>query len=189
MAISTLISAEEFDRLSQESEVRLEYLDGEVIELSIPRPRHALIIRILLAKLNALDLSNKSGLWIFGSEFRLRTDRRIIPDLAFLKAPKPLLLDVDQTPIDLIPDLTIEVISPSETALDVERKITAYLEAGVSEVWIVYPEAQHVYIHWSNTSKLLKSGDLVESALMPGWSCPVSEIFAIHVNIRDCATF
>ena len=99
MAISTLISAEEFDRLSQESEVRLEYLDGEVIELSIPRPRHALIIQILLAKLNALDLSNKSGLWIFGSEFRLRTDRRVIPDLAFLKAPKPLLLDVDQTSI------------------------------------------------------------------------------------------
>ena len=40
MAISTLISAEEFDRLSQESELRLEYLDGEAIELRTPRPIH-----------------------------------------------------------------------------------------------------------------------------------------------------
>ena len=179
MAISTLISADAFEKLSQESEVRLEFMDGEVIELSSPRPRHALIIRILLAKLNALDLSNKSGLWIFGSEFRLRTDRRVIPDLAFLKSPKPLLLDVDRTPIDLIPDLAIEVISPSETAFDVERKITAYLEAGVSEVWTLYPELQHIYIYANGSPRLLKAGDLVESALLPGWSCPVGEIFAI----------
>ena len=185
VAISTPISAEEFDRLSQESELRLEYLDGEVIELSTPRPIHNQIAKRLVALLDRHVISNSSGLVFWSDEFRLNERRRVIPDVAFMMAPKHQLVDLNRTPIDIIPDLTIEVISPSETALDVERKITAYLEAGVSEVWTVYPEAQHVYIHWSNTSKLLKAGDLVESALLPGWSCPVSEIFSIQVNIRD----
>ncbi len=179
MPTSPLISAEEFDRLSQESEVRLEYLDGEVIELSTPRPIHNQIAMQIVTLLKRYVVGNSSGLLFWTDEFRLSERRRVIPDVAFMMAPKHQLVDLNRTPIDLIPDLTIEVISPSETALDVERKITAYLEAGVSEVWTVYPEAQHVYIHWSNTSKLLKAGDLVESALMPGWPCPVSEIFAI----------
>ena len=49
----------------------------------------------------------------------------MIADLALLKAPKPQLLDTNLTTIEVIPDLAIEVISPSETAIDVERKITA----------------------------------------------------------------
>ena len=179
MAISSPISAEEFDRLSHGSEVRLEYLDGAVIELSNPRPIHNQIAMQIVTLLKRYVAGNSSGLLFWTDEFRLSERRRVIPDVAFMMTPKHQLVDLNRTPIDIIPDLTIEVISPSETALDVERKITAYLEAGVSEVWTIYPEAQHVYIHWSNTSKLLKSGDLVETALMPGWSCPASEIFAI----------
>ncbi len=179
MAISTLISAEEFEKLSQESEVRLEFMDGEVIELSSPRPCHNFIVQNLLSVLDGLNKRNKNGRWIFGSEFQLNSNRRVIPDLALLMAPKPILLDTNRTPIEMIPDLAIEVISPSETAIDVERKITAYLEAGVSEVWTLYPELQHIYIYANGSPKLLKAGDLVESTLLTGWSCPVSEIFAI----------
>lgn len=179
MAIPTLISADEFDKLSQESEMRMEFMDGAVIELSSPRPIHNQIAKRLVTLIDGHVADNSSGLLFWNDEFRLSERRRVIPDLAFLMTPKHQLVDLNRTPIDIIPDLTIEVISPSETALDVERKITAYLESGVSEVWTVYPEAQHVYIHWSNTSKLLKVGDLVETALLPGWSCPVGEIFAI----------
>lgn len=179
MAISTPISAEEFEQLSRDSEARLECFDGEVIESSSPRLSHNLILRVLMVKVGAFDLQNTNGLWIFGSEYRLNSERRVMPDLAFLRAPKHLLLDVDASPIELIPDIAIEVISPSEMARDLERKITAYLDAGVSEVWTLYPESQHIYVHQADTSKLFKSGDKLASSVLPGWSCSVSEIFAI----------
>ncbi len=179
MAISTLISAEEFQQLSRESESRLEYFDGEVIELSSPRPIHNQIAKRLIKLLDIYIEPNGKGLLFWSDEFRLNEGRRVIPDIACMMAPKHQLVDLNRTPIDLIPDLAIEVISPSEMARDVERKITAYLDSGVVEVWTLYPESQHIYVHQSNTSMLFKSADSLASSVLPGWSCPVSEIFAI----------
>jgi Uma2 family endonuclease len=179
MAISTLISAEEFEQLSQDSEARLEFMDGEVIELSSPRPSHNFIVANLLQSVDGLSKKNPNGRWLFGSEFRLSENRRVIPDLALILHPKSQLLQVDQTPIELIPDLAIEVISPSETALDVERKVFAYLDAGVEEVWTLYPDLQHIYVYSPGTLSLLKQSDTLKTTILPGWSCPVGEIFSI----------
>lgn len=101
------------------------------------------------------------------------------PDLALLGHPKPMLLDVETTPIELIPDVAIEINRPSETAWAVEQNVTVYTEAGVQEVWRVYPESKHVYLHHANTSKRLGIDDVLESSVLPGWSCPVSDIFEI----------
>jgi len=179
MAISTLISADEFEKLSQESEARLEYFDGEVIELSSPRPIHNQIAKRLITLLDVHVSPNGRGLLFWSDEFRLNDRRRVIPDIALMMAPKHQLVDLNRTPIDLIPDLAIEVISPSEMARDVERKITAYLDAGLAEVWTLYPESQHIYVHQADTSKLFKSGEKLASSVLPGWACAVSEIFAI----------
>lgn len=73
----------------------------------------------------------------------------------------------------------VEVISPNEMARDVEQKVSAYLEAGVLEVWTLYSESKHVYLHHANTSKRLGIDDVLESSVLPGWSCPVSDIFEI----------
>lgn len=155
VAISPPISAEEFEKLSQESEARLELMDGEVIELSAPRPRHNFIVANLLQAVDGLNKKNVIGRWIFGSEFRLSENRRVIPDLALILHPKPQLLQMEQSPIELIPDLAIEVISPSETALDVERKVFAYLDAGVDKVWTLYPDLQHIYLYSASGLSLL----------------------------------
>ncbi len=179
MAISTLISAEEFEKLSRDSEAPMEYFDGEVIELSSPRPSHNFIVANLLQAVDGLSKKNPNGRWIFGSEFRLNENRRVIPDLALILLPKSQVLQMEQSPIELIPDIAIEVISPSETALDVERKVFAYLDAGVNEVWTLYPDLQHIYVYSPGGLSLFKQIDTLKSALLPGWSYPVSEIFSI----------
>ena len=38
------------------------------------------------------------------------------------------------------PDLVIEILSPTNTAIEMERKLKLYQEAGVREYWIVDPE-------------------------------------------------
>jgi Uma2 family endonuclease len=179
MASSTLISAEEFDTLSRDSEARLEFLDGEVIEMSSPRPIHNLTLQVLMSKLDAANTKNPLGLWLLTSEFRLSATRRVIPDLALLLKPKGDLLDLDATPIELVPDLAVEIISPSETVHDVERKVFAYLEAGVTEVWSLIPAMRHIYKYTDTGVRLFAEGQRFDSTLLPGWSCPVNDIFEI----------
>jgi Uma2 family endonuclease len=52
--------------------------------------------------------------------------------------------------------LAVEVVSPSNTAMDMERKVSQYLRAGTSEVWLLYPATQrlHVYLHSTREAKI-----------------------------------
>ena len=48
---ATLISAQEFDLLAETDERRLEFMDGEVIELSFAAPIHSVVVRSLFLQL------------------------------------------------------------------------------------------------------------------------------------------
>ncbi|HEY3080225.1 MAG TPA: Uma2 family endonuclease [Chloroflexota bacterium] len=39
------------------------------------------------------------------------------------------------------PDLAVEIVSPGDTASEVEEKVRTWLAAGVGAVWVVYPSA------------------------------------------------
>jgi Uma2 family endonuclease len=45
------------------------------------------------------------------------------------------------------PDLVIEILSPSNTAIEMERKFNLYREAGVREYWVVDPEHRGIHSH------------------------------------------
>ncbi len=76
------------------------------------------------------------------------------PDLAFVS--------IDRWPIDrprsytdnawdVVPDLAVEVTSPTDSAEDQLRKVWEYFQAGVRSVWVVYPKVLciHVYDAWN----------------------------------------
>jgi Uma2 family endonuclease len=52
---------------------------------------------------------------------------------------------------DMIPDLAVEVVSPSNTADYVQEKVGEYFHGGVRQVWVVYPRQQTVYLYTSPT--------------------------------------
>ena len=56
---------------------------------------------------------------------------------------------------DLAPDLTVEVISPGNTAREMERKRQEYLAAGVRLVWYVLPEPQEVHVYTAERHDVL----------------------------------
>ena len=81
--------------------------------------------------------------------------------------------------LKLAPDLAIEVLSPSETASDVQEKLDDYKAAGTSLVWVVDPERRTVMIIPSDAPvRWLHKGDTLDGGeVIPGFTCPVSEIF------------
>jgi Uma2 family endonuclease len=79
-----------------------------------------------------------------------------------------------------VPDLAVEIISPSNSAEEMERKIAEYFLAGALRVWVVYPETARLYAYDSPTSVRILTRDdvLVDEAILPGFRLNLAEFLA-----------
>jgi Uma2 family endonuclease len=78
----------------------------------------------------------------------------------------------------LAPDLAVEVVSPNETADEVQEKVFDYLVAGTPMVWVIYSRTQQVVVHTPDgLARTLRGEDRLEFAQLPGFSCTVAELF------------
>jgi Uma2 family endonuclease len=107
-------------------------------------------------------------------------DRR--PDVAFVsydRWPKNRPLPPTDNAWDVVPNLTVEVVSPTDTVGELQEKIEEYFRAGVQAVWVVYPPQKKIYVHQSPTqvvglalNDVLGGGDVV-----PGFRLPLADLF------------
>jgi Uma2 family endonuclease len=108
-------------------------------------------------------------------------DRKRRPDVAFVSSERwPLDREIpDDAAWDVIPDLAIEVISPSDLSKDVLAKVREYFQAGARLVWVVHPTEQQVYVYESPTRVqiLAPDGELDGGAVVPGFRIPVAALF------------
>ena len=77
------------------------------------------------------------------------------------------------------PDLAVEVVSPSETAESIQQRVGDWFAAGVRAVWLLDPglAAVHVYRSATDVRILLKGEVLSGEEVLPGFTCPVAELF------------
>ena len=52
-----------------------------------------------------------------------------------------------QTPLESAPAICVEVASPANTLQDLQAKVRAYLDAGATEAWLVFPRSKRVEFH------------------------------------------
>ena len=78
------------------------------------------------------------------------------------------------------PDLVIEILSPSNTAIEMERKFKLYRRAGVREYWVVDPENNGltVYDFQSKTVDIYENEDTAPVVILPGLNIALGEVFA-----------
>jgi Uma2 family endonuclease len=77
------------------------------------------------------------------------------------------------------PDLAIEVVSPSDEALDLEVKRLDFFRAGTRQWWLVFPETRTLYVFRAvNTCALFTDDqELTDDEVLPGFRCPVRAFF------------
>jgi Uma2 family endonuclease len=177
MATHTLMSAAQFDQLPQDEGQKWELLDGELIPVSSATPRHSFIVMELGHSLR-LFLRRSAGVVLPDTEFAIEESRRLRPDLALLSAAQWAQVDQLKVPVTVMPDIAVEIVSPSESASGLERKVDAYLQAGIAEVWVVYPESRHVLVHSRASIRKLDESAVLDSERLPGWSLAVKELFS-----------
>lgn len=116
-------------------------------------------------------------LFVLDAEQNLR--RR--PDVAFVSARRwPLNRALPEAgDWEVVPDVAIEVVSPSDEFSDVVSKVGEYFDHGVRRVWVIVPEQRQVYLYASPTRvTVLASGDtLSDDETFPDFSLPLTGIF------------
>jgi Uma2 family endonuclease len=79
------------------------------------------------------------------------------------------------------PELAIEIVSPSDSAEDLDIKTKQYLQNGARQVWILYPKTQTVHIFSRGAAIVILDQDqtLEGGDVLPGFTVPVASLFAI----------
>ena len=101
------------------------------------------------------------------------------PDVYYISAEK-LPLDVSVSGYyEVMPDVVAEVLSPSDTRQEFDAKIQMWLDFGVRLVLAIYPETRHITTHQpGRPPATLGYGDTLDGGeIIPGFQCPVREIF------------
>jgi Uma2 family endonuclease len=100
------------------------------------------------------------------------------PDFAYVsyaRAPQPL----PRSYVPFAPDFALEVISPNNSADEIQEKVLDYLENGVALVWVVYPESQSVVAHTASGAKTYRASDTISGGdVFPDLSLTVGNLFA-----------
>jgi Uma2 family endonuclease len=103
------------------------------------------------------------------------------PDVSFIRLGR---LPGERLPdghVGIPPDLAVEVVSPNDTAYEVDAKVQEYLAAGVPLVWVVNPQTRtiHVYQGDGPVQRLQEEDELTAPELIPALRCKVAELFTL----------
>lgn len=81
---------------------------------------------------------------------------------------------------DVVPNLNVEVVSPTDAAEELQDKIEEYFRVGVELVWVVYPPQGKIFVYRSTTQVqvLTIKDELDGGTVLPGFRLPLSELFA-----------
>jgi Uma2 family endonuclease len=159
-----------------------EVVDGQIVEKEMGA-RDVEIAGILFQNLGVFAQTNRLGRALMEFVFRIDEVRDLQrrPDVAFVSHAKwPVQRRVPDVVVwDIVPDLAVEVVSPSNSADQVQEKTHEYFKAGVGVVWVVYPRQQEVYVYASPAQiQVIQLGqDLDGGDLIPGFRLPLAMLF------------
>jgi len=158
-----------------------ELINGELIMSPSPTPYHQIVVGNLYDILKAY--AKKRNDLVFFAPMDLYIDRRNVfqPDLIYVSGANKKI--ITERGIEGVPDIVVEVISPSNIFSDRNRKKKTYQEIQVGEYWIVDPANKTFEIyHRDQADKdspilFLAEEGIVHSAILSGLSFDLKDVF------------
>jgi prevent-host-death family protein len=142
------LSYEEFLKMVENSELRYEYIDGEVYLLASPAYNH----QVSVSELFVIFYN-----WFKGKKCRPLTspfDVTLTKNKDNINVVQPdIIIICDTDKIDAsgkykgVPALVVEVLSGSIKTKDMVKKLNLYMQTGVREYWIVDPDKKEVTVY------------------------------------------
>lgn len=109
-----------------------------------------------------------------------RPNRGRKPDVVLVQMARLPNGKVPRGDLHIAPDLAVEVLSPGNSAMELEEKLDEYLEAGIEMVWIVHPDRRtiRIYRRSNGTTDLFRADGVIENEpTLPGFVLKVGDVF------------
>jgi Uma2 family endonuclease len=174
--------------LGKQAEAPFEWIDGKVIPVTPTVFGSGEVARLLSKHLHAYSATiqdifiymdttfvipnTDSAQWVTGSR---------IPDVMVYSPSR--ITDYRkthpnwrETPLMLIPELVVEIVSPTDRLAKVWRKVSVYLDDGVQTVWVITPQREQVTVFTQTQAPIT----LDKSAVLEGGSVLPNFTLAIH---------
>ena len=177
----TLLTADDLLRLPDDGR-RYELLDGEVKEMAPAAYEHGRVLTKVVIVLGSYVEANDLGEVVAGDPgiiLRRNPDRVRAPDVAFFARERVPTGEARAKFVDVVPDLVVEIVSPNDTAAEVQQKVEEWLRVGVRLVLALYPGTRSVVAYQSLATVRVhtETDSLTGEPVLPGFSCPVSSLF------------
>ncbi len=159
-----------------------EVVDGRFVEKTMGVYENWLAA-VIFGRLDRYADENSIGRAVIEMIFDLRphVDRERRPDVAFVSFERWARdRGIPQTRSWAVaPDLAIEIVSASNTAVEIAEKFEEFFLVGVRAVWVVYPARKKIYAYTSPTQvRILGVEDELSGGdMLPGFRLSVRDLF------------
>ncbi len=158
---------------------RYELHERELIEQPSPSPLHVWIVTLLARAISNYVVEHSLG-FVGGDNLDYFMGQGIVlkPDVSFAAGIFPPFAKR----FEFAPDLAVEILSPSNSASEMNYKVKTYLQYGSRLVWVIDPDKQLTTIYHKQaeqiiTTHLTGEGILVGEDVLPDFRLPLRDLF------------
>lgn len=182
MVLDKKYTYEDLQNLEIDEGFFYELLNGEIMQRSAPALSHQRVAKLIFKKLDAFVEKEKKGEVFFAPLDVVLDNYNVLqPDLVFVSEKNSEILFGDY--VNGIPDLVVEIISPSSVSRDRIEKKNIYEKFGIPEFWLVDPKNEMIEIlvlnkekNYEHFSYANESGK-VKSKILKGFELDLATLF------------
>jgi Uma2 family endonuclease len=163
---------------------RYELIYGEAFAMAGPNIRHQAILAELFGQFYVYLRGKPCQIFPAPCDVRLfyeddeSDDTVVQPDILIVCDKKKLGPESCRG----APDLVVEILSPSNTGIEMDRNLKLYQPAGVREYWIVNPETNGLTIHYFQEKTIIThtygSTDKAPVSIFPDLNIDLEQVFS-----------
>ena len=173
-------------------EERVELIRGRIFKMSpAPSRKHQRITGDIFSAMNEFVKGRKCEVYI--AQFDVRLPRRSKDDQDIITVVQPdICVICDPSKLDDrgclgAPDIVVEILSPGNNAKELKNKYDIYEESGVKEYWVVSPQNEYFIAcrlvdGKYHPSRMLTTGDIVTTSILPGFELDLAKIFEDNLS-------
>ena len=182
MATTRLLTVEDLWELEDDG-CRHELIRGELLSMAPTGGVHGELLYRIVMLMASQQVHEQGRVFVGDTGFRISQEEETVlaPDIAIVREER--LPDDKRIRgfIPVVPDLVVEILSPSDRIGRINEKVALYQEGGVKLIWLVDPDRRTVTEYAAEKPvRLLQAGDsLSADELFPELLLRVDEIFQI----------
>jgi Uma2 family endonuclease len=180
--VEDILTVSDLESLPEDGN-RYEVIDGDLYVSTSPSYFHQVSLARLQYRMTHYLEENPIGEVVAGLGVMFDEFNGVIPDLVYFSNERKK--SIGGLRLTGAPEIVVEVLSPGDKNEQRDRKVKRrlYSDHGVSEYWILDPDAKTVEVFRAvktgglRTRLTLRPGDILTTNLLPGFSCPIEDLF------------